>query len=93
MDKCIVCNGELKLINEGRHFGCQDCGTAFRADLTIEQWEVFVNCSHLTLASRLEDGDVLVLDENELFGPYVLTRDGKVQDVYWHYQKYHGRNS
>jgi len=48
----------------------------------------------------LEDGDALVLDKTVpgpegIFGvlghfpAYVLTRDGKVQDVYYHYRVHH----
>jgi hypothetical protein len=60
--------------------------------------------SHLVPVERLADGDLLCLDrmqwpeeawkntplEGEHFGPYVLTTDGKVQGVTYHYEREHG---
>lgn len=57
---------------------------------------------HLVFASMLDDGDCLILDSDgpdhrslqylyaPHYGPYVLTTDGKVQDVNYHYATHHG---
>ena len=53
---------------------------------------------HLVVVSNLDDGDVLVLDNqsasdvfpNWHFGPYVLTKAGYMQDVNYHYRFHHG---
>jgi hypothetical protein len=44
---------------------------------------------HLIPRDILPDGDMLVSDQDQEFGPYILTRDGTVHDVEYHYDKYH----
>jgi hypothetical protein len=59
------------------------------------------NMSHLEMVSMLEDGDMLIVDNgkpmdstwnNGHYGPYILTREGHLQDVNYHYSKYHSVN-
>ena len=51
---------------------------------------------NLRVAQSLEDGDLLVLDTQRSLisvtgnsGPYIITRDGALQDVNYHYQTRH----
>ena len=98
--------------NSGTILTCPECGgdtvvdlftpelrrEFYAAALTPEQQALFGKNRHLVPVSRLDDGDWLVLDNQDPgyhwalthFGPYVLTRDGKVQDVNYHYKVYHG---
>ena len=52
--------------------------------------------SHLKPVSWLDDHDLLVVDTQEApgeplghFGPYILDRDGSIQDVNYHFNKHH----
>ena len=52
--------------------------------------------SHLKPVSWLDDHDLLVVDTQEApgeplghFGPYILDRDGSIQDVNYHFSKQH----
>jgi hypothetical protein len=65
---------------------------------TPEQQQVLERNTHLRRVSTLEDGDLLIIDlgiadrsvfPNGHFGPYVLTKEGYVQDVNFHYQMHH----
>ncbi len=47
---------------------------------TEAQCKALVDLSHLTSLDRLIDGDLLVKDEAIGCGPFILTRDGRVQD-------------
>jgi len=56
------------------------------------------NMTHLEMVSMLDDGDMLIVDtgkpmdsswNNGHYGPYVLTTDGKLQDVNYHYAHEH----
>lgn len=67
---------------------------------TKPQTERLESCPHLREVSFLEDGDLLVVDVVKPhdtgvfpyghFGPYILTRTGKIQDVNFHYHVEHG---
>ena len=68
---------------------------------TPQQQELLAANDHFIPAAILDDGDVLILeDAGPLGGPYegghiakylvyLLTRDGKVQGLSYHYQNYH----
>lgn len=57
--------------------------------LTRHQLRVLNDNDHLVHGGQLDDGDLLVLDKLAGAGPYVLTRDGKVQGVDYHYHRHH----
>lgn len=65
---------------------------------THAQANFLVLNDHLRAVSRLEDGDLLIVDlgENDRenssghFGPYVLTVDALLQDVNYHFKNSHG---
>ena len=66
--------------------------------LTREQVNLLGANTHLLAVSTLEDGDLLVLDTSPTspdvfpdghFGPYVLTTEGHLQDVNYHYREHH----
>lgn len=70
--------------------------------MTPQQEETLKN-TYLVPVSRLEDGDLLCLDKTEVatgpfgkgpghFGPYILTREGWLQDPHYHYRYHHGLN-
>lgn len=75
-----------------------------KPDRTPEQLLVLGKNSHLVFASMLGDGDCLILDSGgpgsqtlqylyaPHYGPYVLTKDGKIQDVNYHFATHHGFN-
>lgn len=56
---------------------------------------------HILVLNTLPDGDMLVADKDAAtdqrgvviheFGPYILTRDGALQSVPYHYHHYHDR--
>ena len=72
--------------------------TEWTRNLTADQAELLANNPHLTPVEVLSDGDILVLDLEETnpevfpdgFGPYILTTDGRVQGVNYHYRHSHG---
>jgi len=50
---------------------------------------------HLVVLDRLSDGALLVGDkevalDGSRLGPYILTKDGGVSDIYLYFEKYHG---
>jgi len=68
-------------------------------ELTEEQRYILEQNRHLVPVERLGDGDWLVLDNvppqsdvfpDGHFGPYILTIDGKLHDVNYHYSECHG---
>jgi hypothetical protein len=70
----------------------------YKSKMTSEQKYLLDKNPHLIPVSRLDDGDWLVLDSEgpkgqpgsiDLYGPYILTLDGKVQEVNYHFAKYH----
>jgi hypothetical protein len=74
-------------------------GRAIPADITVSQETLLVNNPLFVVASYLDDGDLLILDTTPTdspvfidghFGPYVLTREGYVQNVHYHYRRNHG---
>lgn len=69
-----------------------------RRGRTAAQERLLCDNPHLIAVERLSDGDLLVVDNQPAppnffptgpYGPYVLTRDGKVQDVNYHFAVYH----
>lgn len=70
---------------------------------TTYQDAVLRNNPHLQIASMLDDDDLLILDTTpdlhhptgthpQVFGPYILLRNGYIQDVNYHYRFYHNMN-
>lgn len=68
--------------------------------LSKAQKALLDSSSHLLAVSCLDDNDLLVLDlgkpqteswNNGHYGPYVLTVNGDLQDVNYHYAHYHGK--
>ena len=60
---------------------------------TAAQREIIGKNQHLYLLDVLPDGDLLVGDTDDRgYGPYVVTRDGRVQSIYHHYHTYHRPN-
>ena len=64
--------------------------------MTAAQKQLLDANLHLFAVARLEDGDLLVVDmqpaetfPNGHYGPYVLTKNGYLHDVNYHYGKYH----
>lgn len=57
--------------------------------MTEAQEQVIKENGHLVPLAALPDGDWLVGDVVPDFGPYVLTTDGRVQGVNYHYSRYH----
>ena len=61
---------------------------------------LYKNKDHLKAVAELVDGDILVVDlgascdrrgiVTSEFGPYILTKDGGLHSVPWHYHHYHG---
>jgi hypothetical protein len=73
--------------------------TDLKLEKTPQQEVLLMHNPHLVAAERLSDGDWLLLDKgsapdrifpNGHYGPYILTTDGKVQNVNYHYATYHG---
>ena len=56
--------------------------------MTSEQRAVLADTPYLVALDELPDGDLLVEDKDG-YGPYILTRDGKVQEVKYHYHIWH----
>ena len=68
---------------------------------TPEQQQLLADNDHFIPAAILDDGDLMILQDAGPMGgpyegehiakylPYVLTRDGKVQGLSYHYQNYH----
>jgi hypothetical protein len=74
-------------------------GTGRVWPLTPEQMAILARTVHLVVVEALADGDLLALDTGAAnpevfpdghFGPFILTGDGKVQDVNYHYRYGHG---
>ncbi len=66
--------------------------------MTPKQQSMLAQNPHLVVAATLEDGDMLVLDNQPAanfpsghFGPYILTKSGALQDVNYHYSQQHGK--
>ena len=61
--------------------------------LTPQQINTLESCPHLDPIEVLSDGDLLVIDNESkpdyTLGPYILTKDGKIQGVDYHYSNYH----
>lgn len=68
--------------------------------MTPEQAKVLSKNTYLVPVSKLKDGDLLCLDKTEVttgpfaegpghFGPYILTREGWIQDPHYHYRYHH----
>ena len=68
---------------------CPVCWSNLCECKTSEQEAILRTNKHLEPAYKLYDGDWLVSDVNPDFGPYILTTDGLIQDVEYHYLKYH----
>ncbi len=68
---------------------------------TKYQFEILEKCPHFIPIAKLPDGDILVVDKTTIaasdhfitgashYGPYVVTLNGFVQDINYHYAKYH----
>ena len=76
-------------------------GTGRVWPLTPEQLAILARTAHLVVVEVLADGDLLVLDTGTAnpdvfpdghFGPYVLTGNGWLQGVNYHYRHSHGVN-
>ncbi len=74
-------------------------GTGRVWPLTPCQLGILARAVHLVVVEVLADGDLLVLDTGAAnpavfpdghFGPFILTGDGKIQDVNYHYRHSHG---
>ena len=68
--------------------------------LTYRQRAVIGSTTHLQVLEILPDGDALVADLGTAisdsfpghFGPYILTKNGLIQDIHYHYSNFHGLN-
>lgn len=62
-------------------------------ELTSQQVSALEGKPHLNPIEVLSDGDLLMTDNESKpdypLGPYILTKDGKIQDVNYHYSNYH----
>jgi hypothetical protein len=92
VETCPLCGDNLYATEMSR----TPPGAGSWESMTGEQREIYVKNPHLVPAALLPDGDWLILDagpvgaNGEPMGPYILTRDGKVQRVNYHYRYYHG---
>ncbi len=88
--RCTLCAG-----NGSTRLGREDLARlngrlpALGPGLSPGQVGVLENNPHLIPRDMLPDGDMLVSDRDQEFGPYILTRDGAVQDIPYHYEQYH----
>lgn len=66
-------------------------------ELTDQQKAALATMPLMIAVDTLPDGDVLVLDREHprphqairYFGPYILTREGALHAVNWHYRTHH----